>query len=496
MASLAATRTEQLSSIDSLQTPTNKEMLNRHSNTTMVGNPSTESPSGSRPYSSSDQPNDVELVTSHHKSSNRGCWSRFVNSELGRAFFGLIYFVVICIGMAFCNQFSDHRWVTTNYREIYLEDRGFDIFPAQKDITPANVFVMTSVIFTLVGVALICPTWTARIIAIRRVFWVVGTLSILRALTLSVTTMPTPKVDCVPATKRGFGPMLWIALQMIPGTVQACTDDIFSGHTVFMVTCAIQWRLYCRNRWITYFTYIYITVGLYFVVATRLHYTVDVVLAVFITYAVWSLYMATIDVVMEKEYFGIRRNHEKYIVFDDRWAEINEQEKQYENDLESGNLDEKEAVNGDTTAMAKSTTSGFATKKAQLQHRLNRIRGPGIGYDRGEYDRVAFVPMQYNVWLTGAIRWCDGLDLRMHQSEDGTPGSRWEELVVDHRSKQHSQSSSTDVQHFSPQKYEVNEIDLEAGQVRHGRDTTTPVMLGSIHVINHSEGSSTAAGTK
>jgi hypothetical protein len=80
----------------------------------------------------------------------------------------------------------------------------------------------------------ICPNWTTRAIVLRRFFWVVGVLSIYRALTLSVTTLPTPKENCTPSTEKGFGGMLLIALQMIPGTVQACTDDIFSGHTVFM----------------------------------------------------------------------------------------------------------------------------------------------------------------------------------------------------------------------------------------------------------------------
>ncbi|KAF9355578.1 hypothetical protein BGX26_006389 [Mortierella sp. AD094] len=413
--------------------------------------------------------------------AKRGPWNRFVNSELGRTFFSLVFFAIVCIGMAFCNQFSDHRWVETDYTKIYLEDRGFDIFPVQKSITPANIFVMTSVVFTVIGMALICPDWTARAIVIRRVFWTVGILSVYRALTLSVTTMPTPKRDCVPATERGFGPMFWIALQMIPGTIEACTDDIFSGHTVFMVTSAIQWRLYCKNKWITYFSYIYITIGLYFVIATRLHYTVDVVLAIFITYAVWAIYIAMIDVVMEKEYFGLSRHHEKYTVFDNRWSE----NKRHEHSQES----EKEH----SIAIApESTATGFAAKRAQLEYRMNRLRGPGIGYDRGEHDRVAFVPMQYNIWLTGVVRWCDGLDLRMRQVDDDSSVSRWEELVINRQSTQKNQSSSY-------QKSEINDLDLEAGQTTlpgHGRDATiAPVMLQSVHVVSHSEGISSGAGT-
>jgi len=136
--------------------------------------------------------------------------------------------------MAFCNQLSDHRWVETGYTKVLLRDRGFDVIPARVDIGPANFFVMTSVVFTVIGMGLICPTWTARAIVLRRILWVIGTLSVYRSLTLSVTTLPTPKEECVPSLKTGFWDMLIVALQMIPGTVEACTDDIFSGHTVFM----------------------------------------------------------------------------------------------------------------------------------------------------------------------------------------------------------------------------------------------------------------------
>ncbi|KAF9209362.1 hypothetical protein BGZ59_010154 [Podila verticillata] len=448
-----ASNSEQLESLgskESLNIIADDDRRNRHSNITMV--PQTTADPRSSPLSNTVDMSGSKAPSTHSNSDKpRGLLHRFFNSELGRFVSAVVYFAVVCIGMAFCNQFSDHRWVETGYTNVLLEDRGFDIFPALQDITPANIFVMTSVVFTLIGMAFICPTWTARAIVLRRVFWVVGTLSVYRALTLSVTTLPTPKKGCVPATKTGFWDMFWIALQMIPGTVQACTDDIFSGHTTFMVTCAIQWRLYCKNKWVTYFSYCYITVGLYFVIATRLHYTVDVVLAIFITYSVWSLYIAMIDVVMEKEYFGLQRQNEKYLAF--------------------GSDTLKDVETDETITTAKDTS--FAGRRARLNKRMNRMRGPGIGYDRSEHDRVAFVPMQYNTWLTGAVRWCDGLDLRMRQSSSGAGDStRWEELVVTHRSRTASSSSGSADSH----KGHNNEVSYNNG---------APVMLESVHVASH-----------
>ncbi|KAF9138322.1 hypothetical protein BGX30_009278 [Mortierella sp. GBA39] len=513
-----AEKQEHLSTTESLHaTGPNQDRQNRHSNVTMVNasqTPST-SPSPLRRNTSSNSSLSQNNISSPPPppmkptaDKKRSLWDRAINSEVGRLVCSFVFFAVICIGMAFCNQFSDHRFVKTNYTDIYLEDRGFDIFPAQQDIAPANTFVMTSVVFTLIGIAILCPSWQTRIIVLRRVFWVVGALSVLRATTLSVTTMPTPKHGCKPATATGFGEMFWIALQMIPGTVQACTDDIFSGHTVFMVTCAIQWRLYMRNSWIKYVSFIYITIGLYFVIATRLHYTVDVVLAIFITYAMWSFYMAMVDTVMEKEYFGLRRHNEKYTMFDSYWIEKEQrQEQRYKQLVDQSSKDDDPSA---------PQPSALVVKRAQLQHVMNRIRGPGIGHSRGEYDHVAFIPMQYNIWLTGLIRWCDGLDIRMRHSSNGLGVTRWEEYVMEHRTQHNPVSSSILPQHHQslssaavPTAYqahgkqEINDDEEIAGLDMFGRSgqpamaqaghqhpreyTTAPVGLDNIQIVSHQD---------
>ncbi|KAF9282118.1 hypothetical protein BGZ68_006199 [Mortierella alpina] len=401
------------------------DRLNRFSNTSTLVGGSPTSAYSHRHNRSLSQTSDVKKDGATSKEANsKRFWYRFLHSESGRLACSFFFFTFVCIGMAFCNQLSDHRWVDTQYTQILLRDRGFDVIAAQSDITPANNFVMTSVLFTVLGIGLICPTWTMRAVVLRRILWVIGTLSVFRALTLSVTTLPTPKEECRPSLKTGFWDMFIVALQMIPGTVEACTDDIFSGHTVFMVSCAIQWRLYCKNKWITYLSYLYISIGLYFVVATRLHYTVDVVLAVFITFAGWSIYISQVDVVMEEEYFGIKSHHEKYRAFDETL-----------NEYEFAQEDDSEQCAGRTQ---------FRLRRRQLEHAMNRLRGPRIGYGRGEYDRVAFVPVQFNQWLTGLIRWCDGLDLRMRPavadraktettSSSQAPSTRWEELVVRYR---------------------------------------------------------------
>ncbi|KAI8598997.1 hypothetical protein EDD21DRAFT_380952 [Dissophora ornata] len=133
-----------------------------------------------------------------------------------------------------------------------------------------------------------------------------------------------------------------------------------------------------------------------------------------------------VDVVMEQEYFGIKSHHEKYAIFDSVAAE-------YELTQEEDDKDIRRAGN-----------ATLRMRRRYLEHHLNRLRGPRIGYGRGEYDRVAFLPVQFNLWLKGLVRWCDGLDLRMRPAESVEEGvSRWEELVVRYRSKQVSSRNCT-----------------------------------------------------
>ncbi|KAG0270263.1 hypothetical protein DFQ27_009055 [Actinomortierella ambigua] len=464
MATQPSERLEHLSSTESLPRHQNdSDRQNRNSNMTMIGNQNPDRLAHPLPPSPLSRSKSSERAQATPK-PKQSLLHKFLYTEVGRLAQAAIFFILVSLFMAFCNQWSDHRWVKTDYTKVLLEDRGFDIFPAMRDITPANVFVMTALIFTLIGVLTICPTWTTRVIVIRRLLWVIGAISVFRALTLSVTTLPTPKEGCKPSVKTGFWDMLWVAINMIPGTIQACTDDIFSGHTTYMVTAAIQWRLYCKNRWIKWFAYVYITVGLYFVIATRLHYTVDVVLAVFITYAAWSIYMAMIDIVMDKEYFGVRRSHEKFRIFDSEWER---QEK-------------RKGIH----------RSALATKRAKVNHYLNRLRGPGIGYQRTEYDRVAFVPMQYNTWLTGLVRWCDGLDLRMRRADPNL--NRWEELVIRHRCMYDSAENGARKADFDGS--DDIEQNGEMIQIHHHEhdNSIAPVILEGVQVISP-DGSTTIA---
>ena len=88
-----------------------------------------------------------------------------------------------------------------------------------------------------------------------------------------------------------------------------CGDMVFSAHTTVLMVCALVFKYYCRApllatrvfvrsvlfpEWMCFVirnvVYIFVAVGAVAIVGTRLHYTLDVLLAVFLTHLVFMCY--------------------------------------------------------------------------------------------------------------------------------------------------------------------------------------------------------------
>ncbi|KAI9228256.1 MAG: hypothetical protein DHS80DRAFT_6277, partial [Piptocephalis tieghemiana] len=154
--------------------------------------------------------------------------------------------------------------------------------------------------------------WVKRAIIFRRIFWIMGALYWYRAITLTVTTLPATHQDCPPVITNGFsfGGALKASIDMIFGGVKACTDNIFSGHTMFLMTCVFQWRMYCRFKPFAWLVYAIALAGILLIDFTRLHYTVDIVLAMFITWGAYTIYFACLNIAVQRlEFDGHLRGH-------------------------------------------------------------------------------------------------------------------------------------------------------------------------------------------
>ncbi|CAM9304911.1 unnamed protein product [Phaeothamnion confervicola] len=159
-----------------------------------------------------------------------------------------------------------------------------------------------------------------RCLVWRRTLVIFGCLLLLRAVSVSVTVLP----DASPVCRAQFGSSagLYKAEQMFPrvfaeaaafavaprGAV-SCGDMVFSGHTTCLMVFAMVFRKYCRAKHlqtrllrrlgvVTERTctlarravYVYCVAGFAVIIGSKLHYTLDVLLAVLLSYWTFRMY--------------------------------------------------------------------------------------------------------------------------------------------------------------------------------------------------------------
>lgn len=199
--------------------------------------------------------------------------------------------------MSVANEMADrHRPVDVPL----LQDQLFALLPV---VWPAPAVVETLLgVYVVVIFYLIYGSSHRWTIAPRFCF-IYGALNLTRAFTLSLTSMPDPSPRCavrLPLEGRPHALLCGLRMLLPVGTV-TCGDLMFSGHTVVFVLVTIFWHRYhatievgpatlllrSPRAWVQFglrFALWPVTlVAVTLIISSRLHYTVDVVIAVLIT---------------------------------------------------------------------------------------------------------------------------------------------------------------------------------------------------------------------
>lgn len=117
-------------------------------------------------------------------------------------------------------------------------------------------------------------------------------------LTCTVDGVPPEELTLKNAVKHTLGFLL------DPTSFKTNGDMIFSGHTRFIVAgwCAMSTLVTPANAYVTGPLLCLLIVlgvcGLFFFVTSRLHYSVDIILAIFITISLWHIIMALSEIAM------------------------------------------------------------------------------------------------------------------------------------------------------------------------------------------------------
>lgn len=160
-----------------------------------------------------------------------------------------------------------------------------------------------------------------RFMILRRVLFLLGILFFMRAITVTATQLPDASPTCQAQFTdpvRGayksqpmYPKALFRAWKVLwhPMTHVTCGDMVFSGHTTVLFLCHMIFRRYCKAKHLKVkvlyraahtpesvcaaarsISLVYAIGAALVIIGTRLHYTLDVLVAIFITCSVFNRY--------------------------------------------------------------------------------------------------------------------------------------------------------------------------------------------------------------
>lgn len=211
-------------------------------------------------------------------------------SEWGKTGIAFVY-AVVCFVTTTVVISVVHERVPPKEHTPPLPDKFFDLFDRVEwafSICEINGML-------LVGLWLI--QWILlkyRSIIGRRFFFIVGTLYLYRCITMYITTLPVPGMHfkCSPkllgnweAQTRRIMKMIAGGGLSITGSHTMCGDYLYSGHTVMLTLTYLFIKEYSPRRfwWYHWICWTLSAVGIFCILLAHDHYTVDVVVAYFIT---------------------------------------------------------------------------------------------------------------------------------------------------------------------------------------------------------------------
>ncbi|CAD5221934.1 unnamed protein product [Bursaphelenchus okinawaensis] len=182
-----------------------------------------------------------------------------------------------------------------------LPDVVFANTPYKPGLLKISEYLMLS---SFAGLMLLTLLHKHRWIVLRRIATIGSLLYFGRCVTMFVTQVPVADQNyyCSPklsGENRTIGAIFLRALRVLSGVGLSingkhtlCGDYIYSGHTVVFVTCYLFIREYSPRRWklLHYTSAVASLVGVTCVVISRGHYTVDVILAYWISTRVFWQY--------------------------------------------------------------------------------------------------------------------------------------------------------------------------------------------------------------
>ncbi|XP_074650215.1 sphingomyelin synthase-related protein 1-like [Tubulanus polymorphus] len=221
---------------------------------------------------------------------------RIINPEIWKTLLSFLYAFTISMVMSFIVFISNERMPDGPVLpDIVLDNlpRMPWAFKATEILTMILAFMLLSILFF----------HKHRLIMLRRMFLLGGTIYLLRAVTVLITSLPstgrhvtvrceghhystTEKIKKTFMMLKGFG--------MSINEVENCGDYMFSGHTVILTLLNFFIAEYCPSGWpwllVPTVSWVLNLLGMFFILAAHDHYSIDIFIAFYITTRLFLYY--------------------------------------------------------------------------------------------------------------------------------------------------------------------------------------------------------------
>jgi len=130
----------------------------------------------------------------------------------------------------------------------------------------------------------------------RRLMIILGLCFLLRSISICITLLPNPWVQCKPQITGNY---FLGALLIMTGTARTCSDCFFSGHSVMIVLSALIWYTYTDTKFL-FLRLLFIPMGTFgalSIIATHFHYSIDVMYGCLIALVIWTLYHYIVNMI-------------------------------------------------------------------------------------------------------------------------------------------------------------------------------------------------------
>lgn len=173
--------------------------------------------------------------------------------------------------------------VTNNMiNSLPLPDVGFYYLPRISNFYP-NLMLVSFYIY-----------FCTRFIRFRNInqlislLWCITILFIFRSITFVVTTVPPAITNCY--NRNSTDPIEWNVLKfLLTSDDNTCIDYMFSGHAVYYVILYMFILELTTNIVEKTLSTIYIVFGLLSIISGHIHYTVDVIIAIILSYGCYYM---------------------------------------------------------------------------------------------------------------------------------------------------------------------------------------------------------------